>query len=270
MAVEATAGVATGTAFNPLLLGTTLGFGVYNAFNTWGQAKQAQAEAEKRRKRLDALMSKNRQEQSDVTQQATADATDMRTNYITARDPNKAQGLAQMYQSGMNNFRNTIAGLKQAHTSLEAQREEINAPTNAEAAGQVGAGLASTALSMYGSYKAGQAADLVQHNQTQFMKSLSDPMHKYEEFPNQSFSDQIKNMFGGNRSNSDVVDSWKAPSIDIAEMPEKPFSRSTYESNATKFYDDKFLKSDKWNKMKSRTLPSSFSSQLQFRSLGGF
>lgn len=253
-----------------LMMITQAALGGYSAWNKFHQGKSAQDVAEKARKRLDAMMSENRQDQANATQQATADAADMRTNYVTARDPNKAQGLAQMYQSGMNNFRNTIAGLKQENRALQAQREGIESPTNAEIYGGVATDLAGTAASMYGSYKAGQAADMAQHNQTQFMKLLSNPMHKYEELPNQSFSDQIKNMFSISKPTSDVVDSWKAPSIDIAEIPEKPFSRSTYESNATKFYDDKFLKSDKWNKMKNRTLPSSFSSQLQFRSLGGF
>ncbi len=246
MAVEAAAGVATGTAFNPLLLGTTLGFGVYNAFNTWGQAKQAQAEAEKRIKRLDALMSKNRQEQADVTQQATADSVDMRANYVTARDPNKAQGLAQMYQSGMNNFRNTIAGLKQAHTSLEAQREEINAPTNAEAAGQVGAGLAGTALSMYGSYKAGQAADMAQHNQNEFTKSLMNPTYEYKPYVQPTFGEEVS---AGLKSMSDwFKPSAKAQQVSSTSSKFTPTTKDVYNkwidplrfnNNKLKSIDDK-------------------------------
>ena len=228
---------------DPITLGIMGGMGLYSAFNKFQQGKSAQSAAEKARKRLDIMMSENRQDQEKVTQQATADSADMRTNYITARDPNKAQGLAQMYQSGMNNFRNAITGLKQENRALQAQREGIKSPTNAEIKGGVAADLASTAFNMYGSYKAGQQANITRHNQNEFMKSINDPMYKYTPYdedkdPN-SFSNQVsyglqsfKNMFGDSNFTPKINNDFKAPSIEIAEMPEKPLSRSTYKYSA--------------------------------------
>lgn len=265
---------------DPITLAIMGGMGLYSAYNKYRQGKSIQAQAEKARKRFDAMIAENKQNQEKATQQAAADATDVRTNYITTRDTNKAQGLAQMYQSGMSNFRNIIAGLKQENRELQAQREGIESPTNAEIKGGVAADLASTAFNMYGSYKAGQQANITQHNQNEFMKSITDSMHKFVPYdaskdPN-SFGNQVsyglqsfKNMFGDSNFTPKIDNDFKAPSIEIADVSERSLSKPTYDSGATKFYNDAFLKSDKWKRMKKAKLPYNFSSQLQFRSLGG-
>jgi len=256
--------------FDPISLGVMAGMGLYSAYNKFDQGKSAQAKANAARKRFDQMMLDNKADQSNATQNQKSEATDIRTGYLTTRDPNKAQGLAQMYQSGMSNYRNEIAGLKKEYRDLSGQREKIESPTNAEIYGGVAGDLASTAVNMYGTYQAGVQQNIANHDRQQMMQMIQDPTKQYIKYnadtdPNSlgnqfsSMWQSTKNMFG----DSDYQHKFSNAPItmpDISEMPDKGQVINNYKINNDKINNDvynltsrPFTKQnsqlyDKWNK----------------------
>lgn len=168
----------------PLMLGMSAlqgGAGVISGF--------AQADAERKRIReknaqIDAAKARVEAERNKLRQDTKSLSTDFITNYVTVRDPNKAEGIRQSYGQNMSMYKQGDAQLESSIANLEAQKEANGmSPMSAGLIG-LGTGIASGIASTIGSGRS--TPDTLGFNPT-----------KGTQIPSiESISPRIDNQFG--------------------------------------------------------------------------
>jgi hypothetical protein len=73
-----------------------------------------------------------KKQRTDLSNSRASEATSFLTQYVTARDPNRSNGIAQMYQQGQNNFRDSMASNDAQVNAANSQISALNSQKQTE------------------------------------------------------------------------------------------------------------------------------------------
>ena len=131
----------------PLILGMAALQGGIGALSGYGAAKDERDKIRQRNQQLDAAKARIEKERSNLRSDTKSLATDFLTNYITVRDPDRAQGIRQSYNQNQAEFKSANAQMESSIANLDSQKQgEGISPSSAGWMG-LGIGAAQGAMS---------------------------------------------------------------------------------------------------------------------------
>lgn len=135
----------------PLMLGMAALQGGVGAISGFAQADAERKRIKEKNAQIDAAKARVEAERNKLRQDTKSLSTDFITNYVTVRDPNKAEGIRQSYGQNMSMYKQGDAQLESSIANLEAQKEANGmSPMSAGLIG-LGTGIASGIASTIGS-----------------------------------------------------------------------------------------------------------------------
>lgn len=107
----------------PLILGSALASGASGSISGWLSADEERKRVREKNAQIDAAKARVDEERRKLREDTKSLSTDFMTNYITVRDPNKAEGIRQSYGQNMAMHKSSDAQLGSQLVALDASKE---------------------------------------------------------------------------------------------------------------------------------------------------